>query len=99
MQINQTKCNSDKIKTDAILRGVRVIDYNQVIAETADDLEQLRKMHKKHAIKDVKSITEMSDKLERQEKLVIEWIAQAGFEHLHRDYAVTILVEEITSKE
>jgi hypothetical protein len=99
MQIKQTECNSDKIKTDAALRGVRFIDYNRMIAETARDLEQLREMHKKYDIKDVKSIAEMSNRLESQERLIREWILQAGFEHLHRDYAVTILIEETTNKQ
>jgi hypothetical protein len=95
MEIKQTECQSDKVKTDAALRGVKFIDYNQLIQEAKDDLEQLRQMHKKHNLKDNKSVAEMMTRLETMELLVRDWISQAGYEHLHRGYAVTILVEEI----
>ena len=63
MKIKQTECHSDRIRTDAVLRGVRFIDYGQLITETSEDLEQLRKMHKKHGLQDIKSIKELENKL------------------------------------
>ena len=99
MKIKQTECHSDRIRTDAVLRGVRFIDYGQLITETSADLEQLRKMHKKHGLQDIKSIKELENKLESQELLIREWILKAGFKHRTRDYVVTILVEEIPDKE
>lgn len=95
MEITQIECESDKVKTDAVLRGVKFIDYNKLIEEAQDDLEQLRQMHKKHNLKDVKSIGEMTTRLETMELLVRDWISQAGYTNLHRVYAITILVEEI----
>ena len=94
MQINQTECQTDKIKTDAILRGVRVIDYNLAIQEARNDLEQFRLLCKKHGLKDMKGLAEMNNRLEVMEMQVRDWIMQAGFDHPHRNYAVTILVEE-----
>jgi hypothetical protein len=95
MQIDQTECQTDKIKTDAILRGVRVIDYNAQINELQNDLEQLRALNKKHNIKDVKGTTELMNKLEIMETQVIDWVKQAGFKLASQDYAITILVEQI----
>jgi hypothetical protein len=95
MEITQTECHSDKVKTDAVLRGVKFIDYNKLILEAQYDLEQMRAMHKKHNIKDVKSIGEMTTRLETMELLVREWVTQAGYANQHRVYAITILVEEI----
>ena len=96
MKIAQSECQSDLVRTDAALRGVKVIDYGQLIQEAKDDLEQLRQMHRKHNLKDSKSVAEMMTRLENMELLAREWISLVGYEHRHsKDYAVTILVEEI----
>jgi hypothetical protein len=95
MQIDQTQCHTDRIKTDAALRGVHFIDYNEKILELQVDLEQMRAMHKKHGLKEPKSIHELISKLETMETQVRDWVEQAGFKNTSRNYAVTILIEEV----
>lgn len=95
MNINQTECQTDRIKTDALLRGVKVIDYNQLILDMQKDLDTLRELTSKHGLLDTKMCKDMESKIHIMERQCIDWLDQAGITHKHRDYAITILIEEV----
>lgn len=94
-KISQHQCHTDQIITDATLRGVQHISYNKKILELKEDIEQLRALHQKLDIKDnQKALAQISMKLKQMEQQARDWIVEVGY-HVHRDYAITILIEEI----
>ena len=41
MMISETQCQTDILRTEAALRGVQFIDYNQMILSRQQDLDTL----------------------------------------------------------
>jgi len=95
MKITQQQCQSDLIATDALLRGVAVISYNKDILDKQQDLDTLADLVRKHGIMDNKATKDLETQIQQMSSQVREWVKQAGFKDMTKDYAITVLVEEI----
>ena len=92
----QRDCQTDKIITDAMLRDVKVIDYNKIILDRQQDLESLREILKRNGLSQDKNLKELESAIHALEKQATEWIQSVGLQP-HRDVAITILLEEVKS--
>ena len=66
-----------------------------MILEKQQDLETLRELSRKHGLMDAKSVKELESKITAMEMQVRDWLSEAGITKLNKDYAITVLIEEI----
>jgi Asp-tRNA(Asn)/Glu-tRNA(Gln) amidotransferase B subunit len=95
MKIKEQQCQTDLIATDARLRGVKVLSYNQMILEKQQDLATLSDLIRKHGIMDTKAKKDLETQIQQMTQQIREWLTDAGFKDMTKDYAVTVLIEEI----
>jgi hypothetical protein len=95
MNISETQCQTDLLRTEAALRGVQFIDYNQMILSRQQDLDTLRELTRRHGLTDAKSIKELENKINTMEMQIREWLRELGIKSMIGDYAVTILIEQV----
>jgi Asp-tRNA(Asn)/Glu-tRNA(Gln) amidotransferase B subunit len=95
MKITQQQCQTDMIATDARLRGVKVLSYNQMILEKQQDLATLSDLIRKHGIMDTKAKKDLEAQIQQMGSQINEWLREVGFKDMTKDYAVTVLIEEI----
>ena len=91
--IKETQCQTDLLRTEAALRGVQFIDYNQMILSRQQDLDTLRELTRKHGLMDAKSIKDLESRINTMESQIREWLTELGIKSMTGDYAVTILIE------
>lgn len=87
----------DSIITHAVLKEVRVLDYNKFIKEKDDDLEQLRIILKRQNITDSKAYKELETEISNLQKQANGWVKQVGLKE-HRVNRIVILIEEYTGE-
>ena len=95
MMISETQCQTDILRTEAALRGVQFIDYNQMIQNQQQDLDTLREITRRQGLLDAKSIKELENKINTMEMQIREWLRELGIKSMMGDYAVTILIEQV----
>jgi Na+/phosphate symporter len=95
MMISETQCQTDILRTEAALRGVQFIDYNQMIQNQQQDLDTLREITRRQGLMDAKSIKELENKINTMEMQIREWLKELGIKSMLGDYAVTILIEQV----
>ena len=87
---------TDKVVTDAALRGIRHMDYNQRIQQAYTDKEQLQELQRRQGLNSPQMIKEMDNRIATLESNARDWIVEAGFSWAdNADYAITILVERL----
>lgn len=95
MKIKQQQCQTDLIATDARLRGVQVLSYNQMILEKQQDLDTLKDLTRKHGIMDNRATKDLETQIQQMTSQLRDWLREAGLKDMTKDYAVTVLIEEI----
>ena len=95
MKIKEQQCQTDLIATDARLRGVKVLSYNQMILEKQQDLATLTDLLRKNGIMDTKAKKDLETQIQQMTQQIREWLTDAGLKDMTKDYAVTVLIEEI----
>ena len=95
MNRSETQCQTDILRTEAALRGVQFIDYNQMIQNQQQDLDTLREITRRQGLLDAKSIKELENKINTMEMQIREWLRELGIKSMMGDYAVTILIEQV----
>lgn len=93
-EIVAQECQTDKIITEAGLRGIKVIGYNEQILALKQDLEELRAILRRNDIKQPKAVEDLEGKIHAMEQQARAWISSVDFT-LAGDYAITILIEEV----
>ena len=94
MNISETQCQTDILRTEAALRGVQFIDYNKMILSRQQDLDTLRELTRRHGLQDAKSIKDLEGRINSMEMQIREWLRELGIKSMIGDYAVTILIEQ-----
>ena len=88
---NQT----EMVITDALLRGVKTVDYNALINRKQQDLKTLRELLRNNGLMENKAIKDLENQIGTMQQQAREWMTEAGFTDRMNDYKITILVEDI----
>ena len=87
---------TDKVVTDATLRGIRHLDYNQRIQQACTDKETIQELQRRQGLISPQMIKEMENKIATLESNARDYIQEVGFNWADdADYAITILVERL----
>ena len=84
----------ESIITHAVLKEIKVVDYNQIIAEKEKDLADLQAILNRQNIKDGKTWRQLQDEIESLQNQAKDWVKKAKLQ-THLDYKIVILIEEI----
>ena len=94
--IQRRDTETDKVLTDAGLRGIKHIDFNARILHAYTDLDKLKELQSRHGINSPVVQKELETRIAKMESDSRDWITEAGFSWADdADYAVTILVERV----
>lgn len=86
---------TDYITTEARLRGLRTLSFNQQILKKQRDLAQLTELLTRHNIQNSSSVIELKQQLDAMNDQVRKWLELVNFDNLDSDYVVTIVLEEV----
>ena len=93
--IQQRSCQTDRIITDAGLRGVRTIDYARFIDDQKRDLNNLKELLQRNNLPEASAIIALQANIAATELQAERWIRSIGGD-IKKSYAITILIEEIS---
>jgi hypothetical protein len=85
----------DSIITHAVLKEVKVVDYNQLIAEKQNDLDQLIAILDRQNIKEPKAWRQLQSEIEGLRVQANDWVMKAKLKP-HRNHKIVILIEEMS---
>ena len=88
---NQTEL----VVTDALLRGVKTVNYNALINRKQQDLKSLKELLRNNGLMENKAIKDLENQISTMQQQAREWMTEAGFTDRMNDYKITILVEDI----
>jgi hypothetical protein len=84
----------DKIIVEANLRSARVLDFDHVLAEIANDIAQWQIIVAKHRIQDTQTLSTLMAKHTQLQQQIAEWAVTTGLD-ANRQYRAVVVVDYV----
>lgn len=97
---NEQMADMETLLTHATLKEIRYVDYNKLLDEKFEQLNQLQTLMKdERGDKGVSGVIKMyEEQLQDLRKETQKWIHSVGFK-IHRNHRIVIMIEELKDEE